>query len=70
VVLHQNSHGFSGVKKVKMLKKSHTVREGQFRHTSAEIKFPHLICRSPHHPKPTRCHAALFIQNLLNLCRI
>jgi hypothetical protein len=33
-----------------------TIREGQFRHTSAKIEFPHHIFRSPHHPKPiTRC---------------
>jgi hypothetical protein len=37
-----------------------TVREGQFRHTSAEIEFPHQIFKGPHHPKPiTRCHVAL-----------
>jgi hypothetical protein len=38
-----------------------TVREGQFRHTSAKIEFPHQIFRGPRHLKPIiRCHVALF----------
>jgi hypothetical protein len=59
--LYNCQTNFCLLKEVLLYHSITTVREGQFRQTSAKIEFPHQICRGPYHPKPiTRCHVALF----------